>query len=187
MVLSDIRDIFAARPGIERLRSAEMAEVLGAMENRPWPEWRNGKPMTSAALARLLAPFGITPGTKRDGEATFKGYLLSDFREAFATYLPDQTVTPSQPNNDGRCDGLQSVTPENDVTVSKCNKPNNDEHCDGVTVLNREKVEEENGPRQCAQCKAHDDGELQFYSDAPNVPLGVWLHKECKPFYFGER
>ena len=35
MVLSDIRDIFAARPGIERLRSAEMAEVLGAMENRP--------------------------------------------------------------------------------------------------------------------------------------------------------
>ena len=79
MVLSDIRDIFAARPGIDRLRSAEMAEVLGAMENRPWSEWRNGKPMTPAALARLLAPFRITPGTKRDGEATFKGYLLSDF------------------------------------------------------------------------------------------------------------
>ena len=123
MVLSDIRDIFAARPGIERLRSAEMAEVLGAMENRPWPEWRNGKPMTPAALARLLAPFGITPGTKRDGEATFKGYLLSDFREAFATYLPDQSVTPSQLNNDGRCDGFQSVTLEHDVTVSKRHNP----------------------------------------------------------------
>ena len=136
MVLSDIRDIFATRPGIDRLRSAEMAEVLGVMENRPWSEWRNGKPMTPAALARLLAPFGITPGTKRDREATFKGYLLSDFREAFATYLPDQTVTPSQPNNDEHCDGLQSVTPENDVTVSKCNKPNNDGHCDGVTVSN---------------------------------------------------
>jgi Protein of unknown function (DUF3631) len=109
MVLGDIRDIFAARPGIDRLRSAQMADELGAMENRPWSEWRNGKPMTPAALARLLGPFGITPGTKRDGEATFKGYLLSDFTEAFATYLPDQTVTPSQPNNDGHCDALQSV------------------------------------------------------------------------------
>jgi Protein of unknown function (DUF3631) len=134
MVLSDIRDIFAARPGTDRLPSAEMADVLGAMENRPWSEWRNGKPITPAALARLLGPFGIAPGTKRDGQATFKGYLLSDFTEAFATYLPPQTVTASQPNNDGRCDGLQSVTPENDVTLSKCNKPNNDGHRDGVTV-----------------------------------------------------
>jgi hypothetical protein len=134
MVLGDIRDIFAARPGIDRLRSAQMADELGAMENRPWSEWRNGKPMTPAALARLLGPFEITPGTKRDGEATFKGYLLSDFTEAFATYLPDQTVTPSQPNNDGHCDALQSVTQERDVTDSKASQSNNDGHCDGVTV-----------------------------------------------------
>jgi putative DNA primase/helicase len=133
MVLGDIRDIFAARSETDRLRSAEMAEVLGAMENRPWSEWRNGKPITPAALARLLAPFGITPGTKRDGESTFKGYLLSDFTEAFATYLPDQTVTPSQPNNDGHRDDLRSVTPESDVTVSKASQPNNHGLCDGVT------------------------------------------------------
>ena len=134
MVLSDIRDIFAARPEADRLRSAEVAEILGAMENRPWPEWRSGKPITPTGLAQLLAPFCIAPGTKRDGEATFKGYLLSDFTEAFATYLPPQAVTPSQPNNDGDCDALQSVTSENDVTVSKRNKPNNDGYCDGVTV-----------------------------------------------------
>ena len=42
-------------------------------------------------------------------------------------------------------------------------------------------------PRSCAQCNADEDGKLQFYSHAPNAPLGVWLHKECKPFYFGER
>ena len=89
------------------------------MENRPWSEWRNGKPITPAALARLLAPFGIIPGTHRDGEDTFKGYLRSDFAEAFATYLPDQTVTPSQPNNGGHCDASQTVTLEGDVTVSK--------------------------------------------------------------------
>ena len=134
MVLGDIRDIFAARPETDRLRSAEMAEALGAMENRPWSEWRNGKPLTPAALARLLGPFRITPGTKRDGEATFKGYLLSDFVEAFATYLPDQTVTTSQTNNDEHCDASRSVTLENDVTVSKTSQLNNDGLCDGVTV-----------------------------------------------------
>jgi hypothetical protein len=96
MVLSDIRDIFAARPETDRLRSAEMAEALGAMENRPWSEWRNGKPMTPAALARLLAPFGITPGTKREGEATFKGYLLSAFRR----HLPRTSqIKPSHRHN----------------------------------------------------------------------------------------
>ena len=134
MVLSDIRDIFADRPGADRLRSAELADALGAMENRPWSEWRNGKPITPAALARLLAPFRIVPGTRRDGEFTFKGYLRSDFTEAFNTYLPDQTVTPSRPNKDGHCDVLQNVTLENDVTVLKASQPNNDGHCDGVTV-----------------------------------------------------
>src|ERR1700735_2584310 len=67
--------------------------------------------------SKSLKPFGITPGTKRDGEATFKGYLLSDFTEAFAAYLPDQTVTPSQPNNDGHCDGVTVSTPRSPASA----------------------------------------------------------------------
>ena len=82
----------------------------------------------------MLAPFGVLPGTRRDGSDTFKGYLLVDFEEAFARYLGDQTVTPSQLNNDGHCDALQTVTPKTDVTVSKSQKPNNHGHCDGVTL-----------------------------------------------------
>jgi Protein of unknown function (DUF3631) len=134
MVLIDIRDFFAARPEVNRVRSAELADALGAIENRPWSEWRNGKPITPAALARLLAPFGIAPGTRRDGEYTFKGYLLSDFVEAFESYLSDETVTPSQPNNGGLCDGSQTVTPKTDVTVSKSQKLNNHGYFDGVTL-----------------------------------------------------
>ena len=135
MVLGDIRDFLAAHPESDRVRSAELVDTLGAMENRPWSEWRNQKPITPAALARLLTPFGIAPGTHRDGEYTFKGYLRSDFTDAFATYLPDQTVTPSQLNNGGLCYTSQSVTPKSDVTVSKSQKPNNDGHCYGVTPL----------------------------------------------------
>jgi hypothetical protein len=191
MLLADIRDIFTARPHSDRISSAELASELGSMEGRPWAEWgRNGKPMTAAALARMLSPFGILSGTRRAGPDTFKGYLYSGFDEAFSSYLADfaiQSVTTSQLNNDGHCDALQNVTPIKHVTLSKVSQLNNDGHCDAVTVLNREKVEKGDRPRQCAQCKADDDGKLQCYSDPPNVPLGVWLHKECKPFYFGER
>ena len=134
MALSDIRDIFAAHPGIDRLASVELTNALGVMENRPWSEWRNGKPITPAALARLLGPFGIIPGTKRYGTETFKGYCLSNFAEAFEIYLPNQSVTPSQANNDGLCDTLQSVTPDADVTVSKASQANGDGICDAVTV-----------------------------------------------------
>jgi hypothetical protein len=133
MMLSDIRDFFAARPETDRARSADLAAALGAMENRPWSEWRNGKPITSAALAWLLAPFGIVPGTRRNGEHTFKGYLRADFAEVFGVYLPDQTVTSSLPNNDGHCDASRNVTQENDVTASKASQANNDGHRDGVT------------------------------------------------------
>jgi len=133
MVLGDIRYIFAAR-GVDRLPSAALADALGGMENRPWSEWRNGKPITAAALARLLAPFGIIPGTKRHGGATFKGYLLADFADAFESYLPNETVTPSQANNDGLYDASESVTLAPDVTVPNASQPNNDGPCDGVTV-----------------------------------------------------
>jgi hypothetical protein len=76
----------------------------------------------------------VSPATRRDGSDTFKGYLLADFNEAFAVYLGDQTVTPSQLNNDGQCDALQTVTLKTDVTLSKSQKPNNHGHCDGVTL-----------------------------------------------------
>jgi Protein of unknown function (DUF3631) len=134
MVLSDIRDIFAALPGVDRLPSVALVDALGAMENRPWSEWRNGKPITPRALAKLLAPFGIIPGTKRHGGATFKGYLLTNFAEAFESYLPSETVTPSQANNGGLYDAYENVTLGPDVTVPNASQPNNDGLCDGVTV-----------------------------------------------------
>ena len=86
-----------------------------------------------------MSAFGCKADTeidspRRDGSETFKGYLLADFNEAFARYLGDQTVTPSQRNNDGHCDALQTVTQNNDVTFSKSQKPNNHGDCNGVTL-----------------------------------------------------
>lgn len=118
MLLADIRDI-QRESHSDRIGSAELATILGAMENRPWSEWRNGKPITAAALARQLAPFNIQSATRREGSVTFKGYLWSDFVDAFASYLPDQSVTQSQPTDGGHCDTLQTVTRQAGVTLSK--------------------------------------------------------------------
>jgi len=66
---------------------------LVSREDRPWPEWgKTRKPLTKVQLARMLKPYGISPGTIRldDGTAkgtTAKGYLKSAFEDAFARYL----------------------------------------------------------------------------------------------------
>lgn len=86
MLLADIHAVFVDR-GVERLSSTELARALGAMEHRPWADWK-GKAITQAALARLLKPFGIEPKGVRIGEATPKGYDRAWFSDAWARYLP---------------------------------------------------------------------------------------------------
>jgi Protein of unknown function (DUF3631) len=146
-LLSDIRWIFDGKPErhdgktvteyepVAKISSADLADHLGKMDNRSWSEWKNGKPITQAALARQLGGFPILSGTIwLDGERTLKGYKREDFEEAFERYLSPQSVTSSQSNNDGHCDASQSVTLDSDVTASKASQPNDDAHCDGVTV-----------------------------------------------------
>jgi putative DNA primase/helicase len=149
LLLEDIRWIFDGRPELEdgrtvlraatleRISSADLVAQLVEIEGRPWAEWKAGKPITQNGLARMLGKFEILPGTIRlhTGQ-TAKGYYRSAFEDAFSYYLASQTVTTSQLNNDGHCDALQSVTPEELVTLSKASQTNNDGHCDGVTVSN---------------------------------------------------
>src|SRR3712207_1165637 len=73
LLLRDIKLMFAELSA-PRLPSADIVGRLGEMEERPWPEWRRGRPMTAPQLARALAPFGIRPATIRVGTGTAKGY-----------------------------------------------------------------------------------------------------------------
>jgi hypothetical protein len=70
---------------------------------------------------------------------TTKGYLLSDFRDAFERYLPGKKVTPpsapilsvtrSQSSNDGASSDFLSVTPEINVPDKKPLQPSNGTGC----------------------------------------------------------
>jgi Protein of unknown function (DUF3631) len=98
-ILADIRQVFADEK-TDQLASATIIERLTALEDRPWTEWRNGKPLTPRGVAELLRPFGIRSGTVRVGGGTPKGYKLEDFCETFAAYFGDSDPPHPQHLND---------------------------------------------------------------------------------------
>jgi putative DNA primase/helicase len=107
-LLTDIKQIFTDYEK-DHLSSADIVAVLIVMEERPWPEWRHGNPLTPSGLARLLAKFDIHPKQiwtddedGRGGGRNIRGYYLPDFQDAFRRYLPAyDPLEPLEANNDG--------------------------------------------------------------------------------------
>jgi putative DNA primase/helicase len=90
VLLGDLKKIFEERDA-GRLSSAEIIEALVKMEERPWPEWRRGKPLTQRGLARLLVPFDIRPKQLWAGGKKTRGYGPDDFKDAWARYVVSET------------------------------------------------------------------------------------------------
>jgi putative DNA primase/helicase len=87
-LLTDIHAVYA-RDDVDRLASADLCGRLSLLEERPWSEWKKGKPITPPQLARQLKPFRVSSRTIRlAGQGLVKGYLLEDFADAFERYLP---------------------------------------------------------------------------------------------------
>jgi hypothetical protein len=100
-LLSDIRNIFLQLPEKDPAKQAipshELVGRLLELEDRPWPEFSRGRPLTPSQLARLLRPFHIIPNTIRinsGASGTFKGYRCKQFEKAFERYLPPLPKTP---------------------------------------------------------------------------------------------
>ena len=85
--------LIASGRGTDRLLSDDIVSTLADMDGRSWPEFHNRWLITQARLARLLRPFAVEARTVRIGEARAKGYPLEDFSDAFARYLPAESVT----------------------------------------------------------------------------------------------
>jgi putative DNA primase/helicase len=82
MVLEDMLGIFSDK-NVEVLKSEEATEALSKMEHRPWPEWKNQKPITTRQLAKLLDHFEIAPKQHclPDG-SNRRGYHINQFDDA---------------------------------------------------------------------------------------------------------
>jgi putative DNA primase/helicase len=113
-LLKDIRVAFGDH---EVIRSADLVARLTADPERPWAEWKPGRPLSQKQLASLLVPFCITSGTVHPpGLSDGKGYRRADFEGAWRAYCPgSQQIGTSEaskrPNTDeaGTSYGLQSV------------------------------------------------------------------------------
>ena len=108
LLLADLRDLFRVThspPDKPRqLPSTVITGALAGMEERPWPEWRGGKPITPPQLARALAPFGVRPVNIRVGKHVPKGYTEAAFADAWARYLPAAASATDIPSGqDGGC------------------------------------------------------------------------------------
>lgn len=91
-LLADIQTIFRTKQAT-CLTGRDICDALVDLADRPWAEWRRGKPITATGLARQLGAFDIKSKNVRFGESVKKGYQRSVFEDAFSRYLPCQTAT----------------------------------------------------------------------------------------------
>lgn len=92
MLLSDIREVLEGKP-ISKIWSRDLVDALIAVDDRPWCEWKRGKPMTQNSLAKLLQPYRIHPSSIRVEQVTRKGYRP-------VTFTQQTLVVPSPGGSD---------------------------------------------------------------------------------------
>ena len=138
MLLADIRDLFEERQS-DRAFTSDLVAYLTGLEERPWSDWRRGKPLTANQLARLLAPFKVKPAVIRVGARTPRGYTLEAFEEAFRRYLPPSVPKEGDLNRNTATNeagrhrsDFQSATLETDVADRDSLQPAPQLRCCGV-------------------------------------------------------
>ena len=106
--LADLQELFAATAA-DKLATAAIIHHLIRLEERSWTEYAAGRPLTLRHLAQLLEGFRIKAKQIRQGAVTRKGYLRSDFTDAFRRYLPP--VPSDSGVTGGRGGGRRIVAP----------------------------------------------------------------------------
>lgn len=145
-LLQDVHALVTAMTGTNNIWSQDLCDQLVLMEERPWAEWRHGKPMTANQLARQLRPFGVQSRAIRRGDDVKKGYEFADLADCFARYISP----PAQETHVSNRYSVTTLVQSGDdpllrsVTAGECNgtekglNPKPTAGCNAVTVQNRE-------------------------------------------------
>lgn len=132
MLLSDIESIFESEKARERISTADLLNKLNEMEDRPWPEWYRGQPITARQIAKILKPYGIIPRKLRFGHGTGRGYELNQFKDAFNRYL---NGTAEQFNENKNLDDDKNGTATQNVPDKNIDKLLKNKDCSIVPDL----------------------------------------------------
>jgi Protein of unknown function (DUF3631) len=102
----------------QAITSGNLAAALAAIEGGLWAEWgKDDKPVTATKVARMLRPFGIGPDQYKVAGRKIRGYLRSDFHDAWRRHLPSPPgvsgtgaeVVPPNPNKGNGGTSLNGV------------------------------------------------------------------------------
>jgi hypothetical protein len=169
-LLTDVRQVFDA----DTLPSKVLLQKLRDLEESPWHDLR-GKPLDERGLAHRLRQYDIKSKNIRTDGSVSKGYARGDFQDVWDRYLPPHT--PSEKS----ATSVTAVTTSKNQIVEVADEPSRSTAV--ADVADVADVAQFRGSvsasRSCAQCNA-DDGTLLQFDD-------VYLHKQCKSFWFGER
>lgn len=85
MMLRDIAEIFAGRRA-DRITTSDIVSDLMVMEERPWADWRHGRPVNAQVIAKQMKPFGVKVRVLKLHGSSARVYLRSDVEAAAARY-----------------------------------------------------------------------------------------------------
>jgi Protein of unknown function (DUF3631) len=196
-----LRDIKAAFGDDEVIRSADLVTKLVADPERPWAEWRHGRPLTQKQLAGLLRPFSIiSTEVHPPGLSHGKGYRRVDLEPMWETYCPGQNPLRSRfrTSEARKCASVDGMSITCDFSSARKVEPRGSKNGNlsyshaGLRACADQNPE--NGVRNesatteapsdihpCAVCDAADPPPNRVAVDG----IEVWLHPECERFYDG--
>ena len=90
LILEDLINMFEEQ-NVDKLDSHYIVEELGKMEDRPWTEWKNGKPITPRQLTKLLKPYDIESKVLKINSESKRGYTYSIIEPVFKRYCTPVT------------------------------------------------------------------------------------------------
>ena len=124
LLLGDIQRLFREED-TARLSSQEIADKLSNLEERPWADWKKGKPISTNQIARILKNYEVRPNEMKINRRNVRGYKAEDLQDTFERYLgtPDQTATPLPCSNDAAFREIESATQQTEVAGETGLKP----------------------------------------------------------------
>ena len=131
MLLHDIQKLVEHHRWTTTIPSTRLTEELNQLDERPWPSMRNDKGISTHNVAKMLLPFGLKSGSRRnsDGRAgTLKGYRADAFQSVCSRYLANtapQSGTSAQPRSYAGGSVSQTGTDEASVPDRKYPKLRN--------------------------------------------------------------
>jgi Protein of unknown function (DUF3631) len=85
LLLEDIRTYCLANPDEDFFSTSSLLYYLKERTDRPWNDYRHGRPLSGYGLSMLLKSYGIVPVSNR----SIRGYRRSGFDEVWLRYLGD--------------------------------------------------------------------------------------------------